>query len=67
MSDILTKNHQGRYALSDGTYFTTGDDIEIKLDANRWIKTEVKHNLKDYYLKDFPELNMNRLIARKPS
>ncbi len=66
MSDTLTKNWQGRYSLSDGTYFTTGDDIEIKLDYNHWVKTEVKHNHKDYYLKDYPQLKMESLIARKP-
>jgi len=64
--DILFKNKQGRYALSDGTYFTTGDEIEIKIDCNYWVKTQVKHNLKDYYLKDFPNLKMKGLIARKP-
>ena len=63
MSGSLSKNWQGRYSLSDGTYFTTGDDIEIKLDLSHWVKTEVKHNHKDYYLKDFPQLNMEGLIA----
>ncbi|MCM3603220.1 DUF5348 domain-containing protein [Robertmurraya korlensis] len=66
MTDTLSKNWQGRYSLSDGTYFTTGDDIEVKLDYNHWIKTEVKHNRKDYYLKDYPQLQMEGLIARKP-
>lgn len=64
--DTLSKNKQGRYALSDGTYFTTGDEIEIKIDFDYWVKTKVKHNLKDYYLKDFPSLKMQGLIARKP-
>jgi Domain of unknown function (DUF5348) len=67
LSDILSKNSQGRYTLSDGTHFTTGDDIEIKLDYNHWVKTEIKHNLKDYYLKDYPDLSLEGLIARKPS
>lgn len=66
MSETLAKNWQGRYSLSDGTYFTTGDEIEIKLNYNHWVKTEVKHNYEDYYLEDFPQLNMNGLIARKP-
>ncbi|MEX3623681.1 DUF5348 domain-containing protein [Viridibacillus arvi] len=66
MSDTLSKNRQGRYSLSDGTYFTTGDDIEIKIDYNYWVKTEVKHNHQNYYLKDYPELNMVGLTARKP-
>lgn len=66
MTDTLEKNHQGRYALSDGTYSTTGDDIEIKLDVDTWVKTKVHHNDEDYYLIDYPELAMEGLIARKP-
>lgn len=61
----LTKNHQGRYALPDGSYFTTGDDIEVKINLKQWVKTEVKHNHKDYYLSDFPGLKLEGLIARK--
>lgn len=61
----LTKNHQGRYTLPDGHYFTTGDDIEIKLELT-WIKTKVHHDLKDYYLVDYPSVSMEGLMARKP-
>ncbi|WP_257964300.1 MULTISPECIES: DUF5348 domain-containing protein [Bacillus] len=59
------KNHQGRYALPNGDYFTTGDYIEFKLDHKQWIKTTVHHNHKDYYLVGFPNLKMEGLIARK--
>jgi hypothetical protein len=67
MSGTLEKNWQGRYQLPNGEYFTTGDPIEIYLDYNYWVKTEVKHNRKDYYLKDYPDLQMEGLRARKPS
>lgn len=66
MSDTLSKNWQGRYSLSDGTYFTTNDEIEVKIDFDYWIKTVVMHNGTNYYLKDFPHLNMEGLIVRKP-
>ncbi|PZX01259.1 hypothetical protein C7437_1171 [Psychrobacillus insolitus] len=65
MIGLLTKNLQGRYAFYNGFYFTTGDAIEIKLDYNHWVQTIIKHKDEDYYLRDFPNLKIEGLTARK--
>lgn len=47
---ILRHNSQGRYALEDGYYFTSGEPIEIFYD-DEWLKgrIEYSHTLQDYY------------------
>ena len=65
MIGLLTKNSQGRYAFYNGFYFTNGDAIEIKLDYNHRVQTIIKQKDEDYYLKDFPNLKIEGLTARK--
>ncbi|MGD6840647.1 DUF5348 domain-containing protein [Bacillus thuringiensis] len=32
----------------------------------KWVKTRVHHDLKDYYLVNYPSVPMEGLMARKP-
>ncbi|MCS6132109.1 hypothetical protein DWV13_10805 [Clostridium botulinum] len=47
---ILRHNELGRDEMEDGTYFTSGDSIEI-FKNNKWIKgrVEYSHETSDYY------------------
>ncbi|MCM3716058.1 DUF5348 domain-containing protein [Alkalihalobacillus oceani] len=49
---ILRHNSDGRYEFESGTYFTSGDSIEIledEGDYSRWNATRIEHNGEDYY------------------
>ncbi|MBN1073238.1 hypothetical protein FDB55_01930 [Clostridium botulinum] len=47
---ILRHNELGRYEMEDGTYFTSGDSIEV-FNNTKWIKgrIEYSHENSDYY------------------
>ncbi|SHH36719.1 DUF5348 domain-containing protein [Clostridium grantii] len=48
----LKHNSQGRYALEDNYYFTSGEPIEIfDTDDNTWLQgiIEYSHKYQDYY------------------
>ncbi len=62
----LSKNEQGRYALPNGEYFTTDDDIEAFI-QDQWIKTTVDHNHEDYYLVGYPGISLQGLMAKYPN
>ena len=53
---LLKPNSEGRYSLSDGYYWTSGDSIEIFYDEE-WLHgtIEYNHEYKDYYFRNDDE------------
>lgn len=65
MEKKLYKNADGRYALSDYEYFTSGSAIELKL-CGQWVRTVIEHDGNDYYAVGLNGLVLEGLVARKP-
>lgn len=64
----LYRNRQGRYEISQGSYFTTGDSIEYLREDGEgsvWVYTKVGHNGEDYYIMADPQLKLQGVMARK--
>jgi hypothetical protein len=66
----LTKNKDGRYDLPSGAYFTSGDLIEVKIyddwfEKERWFKSTVEHDGKDYYIVGAKDIKMEGILARQ--
>lgn len=64
----LQKNSRGRYETGDKEY-TSGNGIEVLIyddfyEKNRWVKTRVEHNGKDYYLVGYGDISMQGLKVR---
>lgn len=64
----ILKNESGRYQVENYEY-NSGDIIEaLVYDSNyedeRWIKTSVEHDGKDYYLVGYKGINMDGLLVR---
>ncbi len=64
----LQKNSRGRYETGDKEY-TSGNGIEVLIyddfyEKNRWVKTRVEHNGKDYYLVGYGNISMQGLKVR---
>lgn len=64
----LSKNNRGRYELGDKE-FSSGNLIEVLVydgfyEEERWVRTRVEHNSKDYYLVGFSDIPMQGLLAK---
>ena len=64
----LQKNSRGRYETEEKEY-TSGNGIEVLIyddyyEKNRWVKTRVEHNAKDYYLVGYGDISMQGLKVR---
>ena len=64
----LYRNSRGRYETGVKEY-TSGNGIEILIyddfyEKNRWVKTRVEHNGKDYYLVGYGNISMQGLKVR---
>ncbi len=62
---ILYKNRDGRYAISDNVWFTSGDTVEIYFGGS-WLLTRIEHNGKEYYAVDLQGISLAGLTARLP-
>lgn len=65
----LHKNRSGRYETSGGHSYTSGNGIEALVpddysDVNRWVRTRVEHDGKDYYLVGHHDVSMEGLTVR---
>ena len=65
---VLQKNSIGRYETGNKE-FTSGNSIEVLIfdnfyEKNRWVKTSVEHDGKDYYLVGYSDIPMQGLRVR---
>ncbi len=65
---FLQKNSNGRYEAGNKE-FTSGNGIEVLIhddfyDKERWTKTRVEHDGKDYYLVGYSDIPMQGLKVR---
>ena len=62
---VLYKNSDGRYAISENIWFTSGDSIEIYFGGS-WLLTRIEHNGRNYYAVDLQGIKLEGLQARMP-
>lgn len=62
---VLYKNSDGRYAISENIWFTSGDSIEIYFGGS-WLLTRIEHNAKGYYAVGLPGISLDKMKARLP-
>lgn len=67
--DVLHRNTNGRYQLSDGTEYTCGCGIEALIpdefyESPCWVISTVEYNGTDYYLVQYPDIPLEGLKVR---
>ena len=65
----LHKNRSGRYETEQGHYYCSASRIEALVPdrdtgLTRWVRTNVEHNRKDYFLVGYDDVPMDGLTVR---
>ncbi|WP_421385551.1 DUF5348 domain-containing protein (plasmid) [Bacillus salacetis] len=67
---VLSKQSNGRYAISGGSELTSGSLVEVFVydrwdDSHIWAKTRIEHTNGDYYFYDFEEVTLAGARVRR--
>ena len=65
----LHRNRSGRYETEQGHYYCSGSRIEAMVPdsdtgVSRWVRTNVEHNRKDYFLVGYDDVPLDGLTVR---